>query len=247
MPHDKQGWRVAPAPDGRGMPEQDKPRPPHRVRSFWIFFLVLLALNWILVLVAHPGTQPRVTVPFSPYFLNQVNAGQVKSISSTGETIQGTFASKLSYPPNDSKATPTTLFKTQVPAFWDHAELTSLLRSNGVQVNAKAKETSLLAEVLLGFGPTVLLIGLFWLLARRATGGGMGALGGFGRSRARRVDPESIRITFDDVAGIDEAKAELTEIVDFLRSPGRYERLGGRMPHGVLLYGPPGTGKTLLG
>jgi cell division protease FtsH len=88
---------------------------------------------------------------------------------------------------------------------------------------------------------------LFILLARRATAGGAaGALGNFGRSQARRVDPEKIRVTFDDVAGIDEAKAELTEIVDFLRTPERYARLGGRIPHGVLLFGPPGTGKTLL-
>ena len=74
----------------------------------------------------------------------------------------------------------------------------------------------------------------------------MGALGNFGRSQARRIDPETIRVTFADVAGIDEAKGELTEIVDFLRSPERYRRLGGRMPHGVLLSGAPGTGKTLL-
>ena len=74
----------------------------------------------------------------------------------------------------------------------------------------------------------------------------MGALGAFGRSQARRVDPETIRVTFADVAGIDEAKAELSEIVDFLRNPERYGRLGGRMPHGVLLSGAPGTGKTLL-
>ena len=94
---------------------------------------------------------------------------------------------------------------------------------------------------------TMIVPGLFVLLARRATaGGGMGALGNFGRSQARRIDPDKIRVTFDDVAGIDEAKAELTEIVDFLRTPERYDRLGGRMPHGVLLFGAPGTGKTLL-
>ena len=117
-----------------------------------------------------------------------------------------------------------------------------------MQVNAKptAQGTSLLAEILLGFGPTLLFVGLFWLFARRASAGGMGALGNFARSQARRVDPQKIRATFDDVAGIDDAKAELTEVVDFLRTPDRYARLRGRMPHGVLLFGPPGTGKTLL-
>jgi cell division protease FtsH len=104
-----------------------------------------------------------------------------------------------------------------------------------------------LAELLLGFGPTLLLVGLFVLVARRAArGGSMGALGNFGRSQARRINPEHIQVTFKDVAGIDEARSELTEIVDFLRDPGRYGRLGGRMPHGVLLSGAPGTGKTLL-
>jgi cell division protease FtsH len=250
MPRDKHGWRVSPAPDGRGLPDQHKPPPPHRLRGFWVFVLVLLAVNWLSVLVFQPSSQPRVRVPFSPYFLNELEAGRIKSISSTGDTIQGTFTTKLRYPPSDTKAPATTLFSTQVPSFWNNATLTSLLRSKGVQVNAQStsKGTSLLAEILLGFGPTILLVGLFILLARRAQAGagGLGGLGNFGRSQARRVDPEKIRVTFDDVAGIDEAKAELTEIIDFLREPERYRRLGGRMPHGVLLFGPPGTGKTLL-
>ena len=214
-----------------------------------MFLIVLLALNWISVLAFQPSAQPRVTVPFNPYFLEQVQAGMVKSISAKGDTVEGTFATKVRYPPNNRNATPTTLFSTQVPTFWSNQELTDLLRSKGVQVNAQSTSTSrsLLAEILLGFGPTLLIVGLFILLARRAqAGGGMGALGNFGRSQARRVDPEKIRVTFDDVAGIDEAKAELTEIVDFLKTPERYARLGGRMPHGVLLFGPPGTGKTLL-
>jgi cell division protease FtsH len=249
MPRDKGGWQVAPAPDGRGTPDHHKPAPPHRLRVFWLFVVGLLLINWLSVLFLAPSTQLRVTVPFSPYFLEQVGAGHVKSISTKGDEVQGTFTSKLRYPSNDRKATPTTLFSSQVPAFWDNRELTALLRSKDVEVNAESTTsgTSLLAEILLGFGPTLLLVGVFVLIARRSmAGGGMGALGGFGQSKARRVDPEKIRVTFDDVAGIDEAKAELSEIVDFLRSPDRYVRLGGRMPHGVLLSGAPGTGKTLL-
>ena len=241
---------MTPAPDGRGMPDEHKPPPPHRLRGFWIFVIVLLALNWISVLAFQKSGQPRVKVPFSPYFLNQLEAGQVKSISSKADTIKGTFKANVRYPPSNSKATPTDLFSTQVPSFWNSNQLTSLLRSEGVEVNASNPNpgTSILAELLLGFGPTLLLVGLFVLLARRATagGGGIGGIGNFGRSQARRADPQKIMVTFDDVAGIDEAKAELSEIVDFLKTPERYERLGGRMPHGVLLYGPPGTGKTLL-
>ncbi len=248
MPRDERGWRVAPAPDGRGMPDEHKPRPPHRLRGFWIFVVVLLAINWISLLAFQPAGQPRVRVPFSPYFVQQVQAGAVRSISSQGDTIQGTFAAKVRYPAGNVRAVPTTLFSTEVPAFWSNAQLTALLQTKRVQVNARSASsgTSLLGSILLGFGPTLLLVALFVIIARRAQAGGAGGLGAFGRSQARRVDPERIRVMFDDVAGIDEARSELTEIVEFLRSPERYERLGGRMPHGVLLFGAPGTGKTLL-
>jgi cell division protease FtsH len=246
---DPGGWGVAPAPDGRGAHEAPKPPAPHRRRGFWIFVVVLLVLNIVSVLMFKPAGETRVKVPFSPYFLSQVNAGEVKSISSKGDSIQGTFKHHLRYPPDDKSAKTTTLFSTEVPSFWDHTSLTNLLRSNGVQVNAKATTTgtSLLAELLLGFGPTILLVGLLIAFTRRASrAGGSGFLGNFGRSQARRVDPQKITVTFADVAGIDEAKAELAEIVDFLRTPEKYVKLGGRIPHGVLLYGAPGTGKTLL-
>ncbi len=249
MPRDRRGWRVAPAPDGRGAPEAPKPNLPHRPRWFVWFVVALLAFNVASVFLLSPGGQQRVKVPFSPYFLSAVQAGRVASIDSKGDTIQGTFKSRVSYPPTDSRTTSTTLFATQVPSFWNNAQLTALLRSEGVQVNAQSttQNTPLIVSVLLGFGPTLLIVGLLVLFARRAArSGGMGALGNFGRSKARRIDPATIRVTFADVAGIDEAKSELTEIVDFLRSPARYGRLGGRMPHGVLLSGAPGTGKTLL-
>jgi len=250
LPRDKRGWQVAPAPDGRGTPPSTKP-PMHRTRGFIWFICALLAINWLSVLLFEPAGQPRVTIPFSPYFISEVKAGKVKLVTTKGDAVQGTFKTKLVYPPGSKTATPTTLFATQVPAFWNGSQLESLLISKNVEINAQSTTatTSVLAEILLGFGPTLLIVGIFVVIARRMAksgGGGMGALGQFGRSRARRVDPEKIRVTFDDVAGIDEAKMELTEIVDFLKSPDRYSRLGGRMPHGVLLSGAPGTGKTLL-
>ena len=148
MPQDKGGWRVAPAPDGRGMPEERKPPPPHRWRGFWIFVIVLLAVNWLSVLLAQPSGQPRVKIPFSPFFLSEVQADQVKSISSKADTISGTFTTKVRYPPGDAKATATTLFSTQVPAFWNNNALTALLQQHNVQVNAQNPNpgTSLLAR-----------------------------------------------------------------------------------------------------
>jgi cell division protease FtsH len=252
MPRDKRGWHVAPAPDGRGMPEHPPSGPPaHRRPGFIWFVLVLLVVNWLSLFLIHPNSsQPRVAVQFKPFFIQQVEAGKVKSISSKGDTVEGTLKQKVRYPAHDKNAPTTTLFSTQVPSYWNNAQLTALLKEKNVNITAKptGESKSLISELLLGFGPTLLIVGLFVLLARRAAkaGGGMGALGNFGRSQARRIDPETIRVTFADVAGIDEAKAELSEIVDFLRSPEKYGRLGGRMPHGVLLSGAPGTGKTLL-
>jgi cell division protease FtsH len=193
MRRDRRGWRVAPAPDGRGTPDEHKPRPPHRLRDFWIFFIVLLAVNWLSLLAFHPGTQPRVTVPFSPYFLTQLNEGHVKSISTQGYTVDGTFKTEMKYPATSARAAPTTLFATRVPSFWNNGALTTLLEDKGVQVNAKSTSsgTSLLADIILGFGPTLLLVGLFVLLARRAAAAGMG--GEHGTSGAPRPDGSTRR------------------------------------------------------
>jgi cell division protease FtsH len=138
-----------------------------------------------------------------------------------------------------------------VPAYIDTAGLTQLLTEKKVVINARPPDAgrSFWLSLVLGLAPALLLVGgLVWLTRRQLRGGGGGVLGGFGRSTARRVEKgsQTTRVTFDDVAGIDEAEQELTEIVDFLKNPQRYTRLGARIPRGVLLYGPPGTGKTLL-
>ena len=218
-------------------------RPRFRVGLAWIFLaLVLLAIN---VYAGTRAMQPasRLRVPYSPFFLDQVNAGHVKDITSKGTAVQGTFTQPQSYAGSKS----TTLFQTEIPTFADNTTLSALLQRKGVVVNAQPLDTggSWWQNLLLGFGPTILFVALLFLLIRRA-GNMQNILGSFGRSRARRYQPSGDRVTFADVAGIDEAKAELSEVVDFLRHPDKYRKLGGRIPHGVLLSGAPGTGKTLL-
>ncbi|HEX4525891.1 MAG TPA: ATP-dependent zinc metalloprotease FtsH [Gaiellaceae bacterium] len=203
---------------------------------------MLFAINyWVGTRATRPPE--RLHVPYSPFFLEEVNAGRVASITSKGTAIQGTFARKESY----AGSKPALRFQTEIPEFADTKALSQLLVSKRVVVNAKPLTTSApwWESLLVGFGPTILFVGLLFLLMRRA-GNVQGMLGAFGRSRARRYEPSGERVTFADVAGIDEAKSELTEVVDFLRHPERYQKLGGRIPHGVLLSGPPGTGKTLL-
>ena len=114
--------------------------------------VVLLVAEPGLGAVSGPAGQPRVKVPFSPYFVSQVQAGQVASIASTGDAIQGTFKAAVRYPAGDAKATPTTLFATQVPTFWNNDQLTALLQAHGVQINAQSttQTTSLLVSLLLG-------------------------------------------------------------------------------------------------
>ncbi|NUR78435.1 MAG: ATP-dependent zinc metalloprotease FtsH, partial [Thermoleophilia bacterium] len=202
----------------------------------------MLALNiWAGSRTVHAPT--RVRVPYSPFFLRQVSEGHVVSIVSKGTAIQGTFRGPQTY----RKSKPTTSFRTEIPAFADTKALAQLLQRKGVVVNAQPLDTGppFWESLLISFLPTLLFIGLlFWLMRR--SGNVQNMLGAFGRSRARRYQPSGERVTFDDVAGIDEAKGELSEVVDFLRNPEKYSRLGARIPHGVLLSGPPGTGKTLL-
>jgi cell division protease FtsH len=226
--------------------------PPRRT---WLSFVMILLANYLLVRLLFPGDGSSVEVPYT-LFRQEVTRRNVEEIFSRGESITGRFRAPVMYPSkpdtaSDARPRTVTNFATTLPSFADPG-LETLLIDNGVEISAEpiGQGGSPLATLLYGFGPALLLIGFYVWLYRRAAqqGGGMGAgLMGIGKSKARRFDQEQAgKVTFEDVAGIDEAENELVEIVDFLRDPPKYTRLGGTAPKGVLLIGSPGTGKTLL-
>src|SRR3954452_2360805 len=235
----KHPWRVEGHKEAEQQPQRTVPPPRSR---FWWFVLGALALNVILsfALTPHPS---RPSVPYTLFF-KQVQTGNVAEISSKGEEIQGDFKKAVSYPPGKD-AKQVTKFQTVRPEFGDDG-LTKALLDQNVPVNAHKVDTGtpLWQTLVFGFGPTLLIVGLFIAIARRSSAGG--ALGSFGRSTAKRYEHSADRTSFKDVAGIEEAEDELEEVVDFLRNPDRYLKVGGAIPKGVLLAGPPGTGKTLL-
>src|ERR687889_105968 len=236
-------------------PERQSTMPPARS---WLWFALILLANFLLVRFLFPGPEAPVEVPYT-FFKEEVRAGNVEAIYSEGDTVEGRFENPVTYPPkgeegSEPDAPPSRTsktFTTVLPSFVDPG-LEELLIDNGVEISARPIQEGggLWQTLLFAFGPALLLIGGYIWLYRRAQqrGGGVGgALTGVGRSRARRDGQEQgTRVTFDDVAGIDEAENELVEIVDFLKDPEKYTRLGGAAPKGVLLVGPPGTGKTLL-
>src|SRR5215207_3329298 len=238
-PADSQAPRTAGSRGSRKLPAK-----------WWPWFGLLLVLNFVVVSYLFLGPEVPVEVSYT-FFRDQVEAGNVQQISTRGDAVEGTFEKPVTYPPGggDNSRT-TTRFTTAIPSF-ANTRLEQMLIDKGVQIKSEPLEQprSLWESLLFSFGPALLLIGLFvWLSRRAAAQGGLGgALSGLGRSRARRYDKErDTRVTFEDVAGIDGAKNERVEIVDFLKQPERYTRLGGTAPKGVLLVGPPGTGKTLL-
>jgi cell division protease FtsH len=236
-------WRV------EGMPEDKQDGAgggrPNWTR-FWLILLGLLLLNWLLASALVNATRP--TVPYT-FFLTQVNANNVKSVTSTGDTIQGTFRHQVAYSSGSGSSEQVQQFTTQRPTFAND-DLFGKLQADGVTMTANppSQGTPLWEDLLLWFGPALLFGGLLYWYMRNGSGalGGLGGMG-MGKSKARRYDPSTAqRTTFADVAGIDDVKNEVMEIVDFLRNPGKYRKLGAQIPHGILLAGQPGTGKTLL-
>jgi cell division protease FtsH len=234
-------WRVEGA---RPKDDTAAGRPAHKRPSTWAVLALLLALNWVLVLTLPSAGPQRIGVPYS-YFTGQLGAGNIANVTAQGATIEGTFRHSVTYPA--SKGTTTTRFKTTRPAFAQDDLLASLQREGAV-VNAKPVDNgqSPWVTILGGVLPTLLLLGLWGYFFYRSASMGGGGMFGLGGSKAHKYEATQQRTTFRDVAGIDEATDELAEVVDFLKHPDRYQKLGGEIPHGVLLSGEPGTGKTLL-
>ena len=194
---------------------------------FWVvLFLMVLAL--FNLFSSSPGTTGGETKSYSE-FVDAVETGRVTDVVIDGENVRYAEGGRT--------------FSTIMPF---DAEITELLIEADVPVEAVSHETSFCPNFILSILPFLLLIGVWVYFMNRMQGGGKGGAMGFGKSRAKLLTEKHGRVTFDDVAGIDEAKEELEEIVEFLRNPQKFSRLGGKIPKGALLVGPPGTGKTLL-
>lgn len=221
---------------------------------WWILAAILLIWN---IFSFMPKSKPEITIPYSQ-FISQVNAGNIASIQISGSEITGKFVNPFPSPlptlaPSqtvDPKSTPAppTLYTDFVTAFPDvqgDPNFMLLLEKNNVVVNVSPPPNPIISLLLSSILPLLLFMGVIVWIGRR-TAMGQSGITSIGRSKAREYNLDHPEVTFDDVAGVDEAKQELLEVVDFLRRPDKYHKIGARIPRGVLLVGPPGTGKTLM-
>jgi cell division protease FtsH len=225
----------------------------------WVWWVVLAFLIAWNVGLFKLGQQPEANIPYST-FIAQVRAGNVATVEIIGDEISGTFVREISLPESGATVAPTassspqstpaptalyTDFRTTFPESVGDSKLLSLLEEQGVVVNV-APSPSPWFTILVSNGlPLLLLVGVMVWMSRRAAQNQKGIFG-FGQTKARRYTGDRPQVTFDDVAGADEVKSELHEVVDFLRDPLKYHEVGAHIPRGILVVGPPGTGKTLM-
>lgn len=242
-------WRTEGLPKGKGNDDGDnQPKRNRNVWRFWIVAGLLLVGLWGLLSWQDAQNAPP-TIPYTE-FTTQVLAGNVKEIYATGDTIQGELRTEAQLPDDgteEAEAGTYTKFTTERPTFAQD-DLLAELQQNGAVVRATpvVDQRGPIANLISSLVLWGLLIGLmFWSFRRIAKGAG--GLGAFGMQReVKPIEKTRVRVNFSDVAGIDEVKAQVDEIVDFLRNPDKYRRVGARAPRGILLEGAPGTGKTLL-
>jgi cell division protease FtsH len=207
----------------------------------WIFLAILLAF-WVFDYVQN-GWQQGSSIEYST-FKTQVKQGNVDQVTVQGEEIQGKLKSPYTKT-SGQESKQITQFITYMPSFGDD-QLMDLLEKNNVQINAIPQRSSNWWDYLIWFLPLLFFIWIGAMFFRRMQGQGGQPFMNIGQSQAKRYEPKDEETTFDDVAGAEQAKVELSEVVDFLKNPEKFERIGGQIPKGVLMVGPPGTGKTLL-
>ena len=214
----------------------------NKMGSKKIFFFMLILLSFMLVLWFYRGSENQEVIDYQTFLECVRNPGQIVSSDKNPLIIYENQKISGKYRTRDGEKR----FQTTIPAIFDDGELYRLLTTAQPPIYFKGSTESnqMMSMVLLNFAPILILGLMLWFMMRQFHGGGSNTMN-FGKSRARKFDPKD-KVTFDNVAGVDEAKEELKEIVDFLKEPGKFTKIGAKIPKGVLLVGPPGTGKTLL-